>query len=213
MTDTLQILEKVNSFYSNAFSQLITVTVAVLAFAGVFLPLLLQFLQWRTFRNERRSLQIQIIKEISSTKEALTGELQTRFEAAKQDFQKMVQAEIKTIQRRLNTEIAITRGGVCYVQAANYVMQGDVPHAASSFAFAADHSLKGDDDFNGQRALEELQKCLPRLTTASFEAELDLEEDLTSLVKTLGERNINGRFTDRIGVITRGIAAAKKRTS
>ncbi len=39
--DTLQVLEKVNSFYTNSFSQLITITIAILAFSGIILPIVI----------------------------------------------------------------------------------------------------------------------------------------------------------------------------
>jgi hypothetical protein len=55
--DTLQIIDKVNSFYSNSFSQLMTLTIAFLGFAGILLPIVLQLIQSRSFRLEERSLQ------------------------------------------------------------------------------------------------------------------------------------------------------------
>ena len=43
--DSLKILESVNAFYSQSFGQLINITVAVLAFAGIVLPILITLYQ------------------------------------------------------------------------------------------------------------------------------------------------------------------------
>jgi hypothetical protein len=41
----LELLEKLNSFYSTAFGHLMTITLAVFAFSGVILPIVFQFIQ------------------------------------------------------------------------------------------------------------------------------------------------------------------------
>ena len=51
--DPTKILEMVNAFYSNAFSQLITITIWIVGGAGVigiFLPFVMQQIQIRYFR-------------------------------------------------------------------------------------------------------------------------------------------------------------------
>ena len=56
--DSLSVVESVNSFYSNAFSQLMTLTIAILAIIGVLMPLILQHIQSRSFRIEQKSLEV-----------------------------------------------------------------------------------------------------------------------------------------------------------
>ena len=69
MTPTpIEIVDKVNSFYSGAFTQLITLTVAVLAFAGIILPILIQIIQSRTFRSEQESLKAHIDEQLKAVK-------------------------------------------------------------------------------------------------------------------------------------------------
>jgi hypothetical protein len=97
--DPNQILEQVNAFYSTAFSQLVTITLIILGFGGVVLPLILQNMQIRSFRVERDNLKVQIKTEIEK-------EIKYKLE---QESKKVIQQNAQelsglfdSVERRLN---------------------------------------------------------------------------------------------------------------
>ena len=59
MDSTLEILEKVNAFYIGAFDQLIILTVSVLAFCGVLVPILIS-----TYQNKQLKLQQEALERL-----------------------------------------------------------------------------------------------------------------------------------------------------
>ena len=64
MMDTLQLLDKVHSFYSDSFTQLITLTISILVIIGVIMPFVIQSIQVRSFKNEKKSLESLLKEEI-----------------------------------------------------------------------------------------------------------------------------------------------------
>ena len=51
MSETLQILEKVNAYYSSSFTTLMTWTIALIGLIGVVVPLVFQVFQYFIFRK------------------------------------------------------------------------------------------------------------------------------------------------------------------
>lgn len=64
MEDSLKILEAVNSFYSQSFGQLMNITVAVLAFSGIVLPILITLYQKRLFKLEHLAIENKLLYEM-----------------------------------------------------------------------------------------------------------------------------------------------------
>jgi hypothetical protein len=211
--DPLQVLEKVNSFYSNAFSQLLTLTIAVLAVAGVILPIVVQIIQTRTFRTEQKSLQTQISTELGAVRSELLAVIEGKFETEKGSFKKLLDEHKATIDAKLNEQVLVAKGGTFFVQGKLLLNQNDYDAAAADYVTAARFLLEGQDDMNGQRALNILERnCLPQLNRESFEKDdLELDELFQGLLEILEEKNMNSRFSDTIGSIRSGLSKAKKR--
>jgi len=66
MSETLQILEKLNSLYSGAITQLISYTIGVLAFVGIVIPALMGILQSRQLKRDHAALTTYIENQISA---------------------------------------------------------------------------------------------------------------------------------------------------
>lgn len=75
MDSTLVIVEKINSFYSSAFSQLITITVAMLAFVGIIVPILYYLYQQRLFKIEVSSIEAKMEDKLDEIKNELKNHL------------------------------------------------------------------------------------------------------------------------------------------
>lgn len=87
MPDALQILEQVNSFYSDAFTQLIAFTVGLLALVGVLMPMGIAAYQNRQLKHDQKTLNEKIENELLAARLALSEQLAknlaTRDEALK----------------------------------------------------------------------------------------------------------------------------------
>jgi len=212
--DTLQLIDKVNSFYSNSFSQLITLTIAILGFSGVILPIVIQFIQTRIFRIEQKSVQSQISQEIQAARHELKKDIESDFAVEKANMKLLLDEQIKSVKQLIEEQSALSTGTSFFVQAKINLETKDYVQAATDYACAAKWLLIGKDDLNGQRAIDSLlNRCLPLLSSRSFDHGSDLENSIKILLKQLELRNENNRFYDAMKDITIGIANAKKRTS
>jgi hypothetical protein len=208
----VEIVDKVNAFYSGAFTQLITLTLAVLAFAGVILPILIQMIQSRTFRTEQKSLEARIDERLTAVKSKLADEVETKFQSEKANFEKIIADKMSVVDGKLKELAANTRGGTLFVQARFEASQRRFDLAGSCFASAADCLLQGNDEKNAQRAIRQLvEECLPELNKAAFENVEDFEEATQQLIKTLEGKNEHDRYEDTIGSIRRELSNAKLR--
>jgi cell division protein FtsB len=64
--DALDILDKVNSFYTSSFSSLQNILLSMIALVGVILPVLISFYQTRRLKLESEGLERRLISEFSS---------------------------------------------------------------------------------------------------------------------------------------------------
>ncbi|MEQ9905049.1 hypothetical protein [Pectobacterium aroidearum] len=63
--DALEILEKVDSFYSKSFYNLLMLIIAMIGIVGVIIPLVISFYQTRTLKNQNANLKRNIDDEFS----------------------------------------------------------------------------------------------------------------------------------------------------
>jgi hypothetical protein len=210
--DTLQIIDKINGFYSTSFSQLITITIAILGFSGIVLPIIIQFMQNRTFRIEQKFLQVQIDQEIKLATAELKTEISNLFTKEKETIQAQLKAELSLLKTSMENKFNVAQAGTFFIQAVNKNEKKQFAVAARDYAFAAEMFLKGLDDLNGQRAIKGLiEVALPKIDSSSFDSEPQLGSSIEDLLKLLGERNDNNRFQDTITSIKTGVSQAKKR--
>ena len=137
-------------------------------------------------------------------------------------FDEIVKTEIKKIQAQLNEEVNLLKGkltneisrtmGIIFmVQGSKCLHDKDYITAAASYAYAANNSLMGADDLNGQRSLDNLcDNCLKNLNKKSFE-DTNLVKKLDDLLVYLNSVNQTRRYTDYISSISLGIEKAKER--
>ncbi|MCW5896360.1 MAG: hypothetical protein KIT50_12230 [Bacteroidetes bacterium] len=210
--DTLQLLDKVHGFYTDSFSQLITLTIAILGFSGLLLPIIIQFIQTRIFKVEQKALQSQISQEVQLAKAALKSELEAMFNAERNRYQEQFKEQVKSVKQSIKEQAAVAKGGNFFLQGTQNYAGQSYAQATWDYAHAARLFFEGKDDQNGQRALDILLKgCLPALDGSSFEQVADLETVLNMLLAQLEIRDENKRFYDSILAIRSKTAQAKKR--
>jgi hypothetical protein len=197
--DPVQILEQVNAFYSTAFSQLLTTTLIILGFGSVVLPLVLQYLQIRSFRMERESLKSQIIYEIEKE---LDTEIKSQFKSEMDNFQKQIDNEFIKLKTQQEENTLATKGSILLIQGIFLLDKGGFIDAGGSFARAAIFLLKGKDEQHCQRCLNSLvQDCLPKLNKKDFENNPNLDSTIDELLSVLGNMNENQRYQNIIDTI------------
>ncbi|WP_417439756.1 hypothetical protein [Idiomarina abyssalis] len=198
MQDTLKILESVNQFYSQSFNQLVVITVAVLAFAGVVMPVLISLYQKRLFRLEHEEIQ-------SHLKGELDSELAKAVDAVRKEYEKkeaQYLLEIESLDEKLEKEIAGSIGGNLHVQGNMNLKDGQYLGAFSSFTRAAINHLKADKEANLRRALRLVSNnCLPKLNKTRLERDEGIIESYEELLEQLSESNVNDRYKDEIRLL------------
>lgn len=105
--DTLEILEKVNSFYTNSFSSLQNIIFAIIAFLGVILPLAISFYQTRKLKLEKDNLEKAMLVEFNASILAIEVKIQNEqresIELIDSEFKKAIGELKKEINEQLNT--------------------------------------------------------------------------------------------------------------
>lgn len=206
--DAMLILQTVQQFYSDSWTQLVTYTIALLAFVGGLIPVIVQIIQSRTFMAEQTTVRKQLSEEISQAKAELKSALDADYETERIRIEGLI--EDKILQAMKKSDRAT--GAAFHVEGTHHKSGGHFFAAASSFANAASCYLRAEDEANLQRVLRQIvDDCLPKLNKSHFEDPGICERTLNGLVAALEKNNPNGRYKDTIDDIRRGITEAKKR--
>ncbi|MGA2553673.1 MAG: hypothetical protein ABSF20_02695, partial [Smithella sp.] len=200
-----------NKFYSDSFSQLITLTLAIIGIFGIILPLLSQIIQTRMFKSEQKSLLKKLLNETEKIKMDLKKDIENLFENEKNKIDVQLKKDIEIIDKKIKKNTNFLTAGVIYVQGKSDYEKNKFPSAARYFAKAAGLSLLSDDEYNGQRAIKSLNEgCLPNINSEAYKKEIGLDEEIERLLKILKSLNQNGRYADRISEIKIACDTLKK---
>lgn len=210
MQEALQILERVNTFYSNAFSQLITFTVGLLAVVGVLIPIAIAAYQNRQLKHDQKSLLDKIENDLKTAKlslsEQLAKDLVLRDEAMKtaiEDARSEMSKELKKID-----SLASARS--MHLQALS--TQSANPGSSASDALnAAELYAQAGDERNLRAALVVWNSCIGKVS-ADHVRDYEIELYATGALKALETLNGGGRYHEDIRAIKHGLEEAKKRS-
>ena len=212
MADSLSIIDKVNAFYSGAFSQLMTLTIAILGFAGVVIPLLIQFLQSRSFRIERDSLRDFVRQEVSLARAQLLTDLEADFGERSKNIQQQILLEIDSKFHKLRKELQVAKAGLFHLQGNSRMAESIYVLAIQDYCIAAEGFITAEDERNAQTVLRLIgTNCLPEINKDDFELPIQFGKKLEDLLTFLKAHNENGRYGIFIDEITTGLALARKR--
>lgn len=207
MNTELEILNTVNTFYSQSFNQLITITVAVLAFVGVILPILISVYQKRLFAIEHREIEQKLIVKIEAE---FDKKVELLIEKHKEEMlaQEDVFDELKKdVTRKFNK----LEGALLHVQAVNTKGLAIVS-AYRDFMDSAISYIEAENNLNLRRVLTQvIGECLPRITKSDLEYDSELGKLHAKLIKKLKSHNTNGHYTDLIDDLELAFNQAKNR--
>jgi len=202
------ILERINTFYNTAWSQLVTFTFALLALVGGLIPLLISYYQNKQFKREQDALKKDINTEVVRVKGELIVDLEKKIE----DNEKNWLEKLEELQKKYEKQFSIAEGRAFHVQAGSSVDEKRYRLACEDYVISAKSYIKGEDELNLQRALNAIiNTCLPNVTAKELEDNSDLSDGLETLLSALKEADINGRYTDRIKAIRTAMNNARKK--
>ncbi|MBN2605918.1 MAG: hypothetical protein JXR47_01140 [Thiotrichales bacterium] len=208
MQDSLNVLTAVNQFYSQAFAQLITVTIAILAFAGVLMPILLSLYQKRIFRLEHKEIENKIESRFLQLAAELKEEINEKFREKDKESKK----EILALENKMDKEIAATLAGILHVQG-NQLLR--VPNATAfgveSMIRAALESIKALKEELLRKQINIVLDVLPTLNRVHFDDFEQIHSSFNDLIRELENFNENSRYSVDIRRLQQEFNAAKKR--
>jgi hypothetical protein len=209
MSETLQILEKLNTFYSGAFTQLITYTVGILAFIGIVIPFAIASFQNRQLKNDQHSLSSQISAELAAAKDELNREIEEQMSKREEKLHQLVvetKSEIGLEIRKID-ELALARS--LHLQA-NSMADIDSAKSAADALAAAKGYAKYKDELNLIAVLHVFKSSIVQVNNENFD-QYELDKKSNEAVESIEKLNQNGRYEADIKSIRREIAEAKKR--
>jgi hypothetical protein len=207
MNETLQILEKLNSFYNSAYSNLVLYTTALLAFAGGLIPFIISIYQNRQFRVEQSRVREEMKIEIDAAVNELSGKLDLMVENAGVK----IEEKVKKLEIELRQGIASAEGGNYHVQGIACIESKDFCEASESINVAIREYIKANDEFNLKRVIDLMNdNILPKMNDVDFNDEID--EGFTETLRCLEGYNQNKRYSDSISDIKSRLREARKRT-
>ncbi len=209
MPDPIQILERVNSFYSGAFTQLVTYTVALLAFVGVLIPILIEYIHNRTFRIEYEGTRRKLAEDLESLKVQISQDIRSTL---KKDLKKEFDGMVEQATSNLKAKVSNAHGGIFHLQGNSTVATGNYPSACHDFCRAGEFYLESQDQTDAQRVLTALAtSCLANMDKQDFDQDATLESDIKGLIASVRKHNDHGAFSDFIDKVETSLATALKR--
>lgn len=181
--DTIDVIEKVDNFYNNAWSKLILFGSILFALVGIFVPLVINWFQKRTLKFSEDSLRLKLKAELQTELEELINE---KFDANEKKF--------KILNASANSKILFS-------QAKFSIEKNSYKSALGELVTASFFSIECEDFKSLQEILDFiLNSCLPFL---SIEEINDLKTanvcDLNFFLDELSKKDDRAMFQTKIG--------------
>ncbi len=183
--EIIDLIQKVDAFYNNAWNKLIIIGSVAFAIVGIIVPLLFQWYQRRTLKQSEEILK----KEISEQSKKIKAEILEKVsDEIKTQFAKY-ETEIKRLNASANAKTLLIQGRLHLEKNYHHLALGDIVSASFSF-------IESEDYQNLQIALNFiLNDCLPNLSKEEI-ADLKIIEsnDLDLLIETLVKKDDRSVF-------------------
>lgn len=211
MNDTLAILEKVNAFYSGAFSQLVTFTIGLLALVGVLIPIAIAAYQNRQLKHDQRSLSDKISHDLASAKRELSEQLEKDVTTRDDELRLLIASVKSEVAKEIQKTHELAIAGTLHLQAlSNYEKEPQL--AAVDCLDAISSYAAGGDERNLQAVITIFTKCIEKVTSETFKL-YDFDEHARTATDALTALAANGRYTENIRSIRTGVEEARTRKS
>ncbi|MFA0662455.1 hypothetical protein AB4619_25535 [Vibrio splendidus] len=198
---SLELLEKVNSFYSDSFNQLITLTICLIAFIGVFVPLLFGYYQNRKSKLDIEALELKIVQTVADAQVELLEHIKHEIDAS-----------LKTLSDDNDIKIKSLYASIYHVQANTLINSGRYKDGGNSLITAIQSAIEAKDELNLGRQLNSLtNSVLPNLTLEE-QPNIEAMENIVDKIEAhITDLNENGRYADAIRDLRIATKTAKQR--
>lgn len=210
MQESLKVLESVNSFYSQSFSQLISITVAVLAFAGIVLPVLITLYQKRIFSLEHNAIEKSIHDKLKKELDLIVVTIRDEYQQKEVEHK----AEMAEMKSNIAMELADAEGGIYHVQGNAELSSGQYLIALNSFLNAGFRYVKAESNQNLRRILNQcIDFGFPNVTSEDLDDDKGFEKNFESLIEKIEIYDEKYNFVDQITLFRRAYQNAKNQHS
>ena len=100
MENTLKILETVNQFYIDSFNQLIMITVMILTFVGVLMPILISLYQKRIFKLEQQEIKNSLLEILTSNLKEIEEKIDAKYSEKEKEYEKKISNLEKVMEQQ-----------------------------------------------------------------------------------------------------------------
>lgn len=200
MDETLRILDSVHSFYSHSFDQLMVVTIAVLTFAGVAMPILISLYQKKLLKIEQEEVKALLKADLEKHMQEAISSMKTEFDSA-----------ILALEIKHEKQSAKSHGAILHVQGGVYLSQNNFVSAFERFTGAGYFYIKADSEANLKRVITQMKICLGSLNKDQIEHVEDVLKSYNDFMESVEVFNTNDRYTDDIYSIKAAYKTAMSR--
>ncbi|MCL2683240.1 MAG: hypothetical protein FWE63_07160 [Bacteroidales bacterium] len=198
--DGIDLINKVDAFYNNAWGKLIIFGTIVFTLVGLIVPWSIQRYQNKLLKLSEESLK----KDIKDQTDKIKGEI---FD----ELSKKVEEKIKEYDVKIDELKAEMNATAFHLQGNTFLEKGSYKNALGDFIIAARDYLKCNDYLNLQGVLSEISVCLSKLSIEEIEELKIINSDIGLLIEKLEEKNNNGALTQIIRDIKLEVQKASKR--
>jgi len=196
----IEILEKLDLFYNNAWNKLII----LLAVVGVVTPIIINWWQSRNLRFKEKKilseLNLRIDSKIESVQKKVVDDVNVKVHAVVDEFTDMVDEKIASVD-----------AGTYHIQANDSLKEKDYPLAIEDFIVAAYKYLKGKDQLNMGRVNRLIKDNIESLTKEELEEMEITQKEPSDYINKLEKNNINFMYSDLITSLKQSVNNIKNK--
>lgn len=208
MEETLNIVNKIDQMYANSFSALITVTIAILTFSGVILPIVTGIIQKRMFKVEHKEIKSLVMEELREEVESFKKVV---LEENKKSL-RSIRKELRQLEVELNKRVSASVGGCYHIQTLVSLRDEDYLESTFSISRALIYHIDAENEFPIKRAASIMvEDCLPNLHRVDLEKHSHVKDELETALRDLTSFNKSGRYVDDINNIKASLYEAMER--
>lgn len=177
MTESLEILNKVDSFYNSAWNKLVIVGTLCFAIVGIIVPLIIQWYQKNLLKIREEILKTEIKNEISNIKTEIIKEISDLNELKFQNFKNEIDILVEAID-----------GKTMHLQSNMSINAGDFAGAFAEAIHASKSYIKTKDYSNLNIMLQAALSYIDNLTNSDIdEIKITSNCDIDDFLNTLGQ--------------------------
>ena len=192
-TDTLQILSSVDNFYFHAWSLLMIAISGLIVGVGIVMPLVVQRLQRRMFKEHERKLRRVFADEIAKVK----AESEQRIKAAEERVQAQ-EAGLMQANARMRSSFCFTQGTVFQAIALSCQTGGLPTSYVSTQCSALSAFLEAGTEYGVRNAAESISEGMRNLNKVHFGPNDTLGQTVAKTLADLDKANEGGKYQDVI---------------